>query len=113
MHNLTRAPEGVLYRLAGGELAPALMPEIRIPNSLAWSPDGRTMYFADSLLYTIFAYDFDPASGDDGRAASVRHDASSGLPGRLDGRRRRLPLERGVQRLARSSVYAGRVVSIA
>jgi sugar lactone lactonase YvrE len=62
MHNVTRAPEGVLYRLAGRELIRALT-EIRIPNSLAWSPDGRTMYFADSLLYTIFAYDFDPASG--------------------------------------------------
>jgi sugar lactone lactonase YvrE len=37
---------------------------IRIPNSLCWSPDGRTMYFADSPTRTIFAYPFDPATGE-------------------------------------------------
>ena len=36
---------------------------ICIPNSLAWSPDGSTMYFADSLQYTIYAHDDDAASG--------------------------------------------------
>ncbi|MBV8097467.1 MAG: SMP-30/gluconolactonase/LRE family protein [Acetobacteraceae bacterium] len=39
-----------------GELRPFLS-GILIPNSLAWSPDGRTMYFADSLLQQIFAYE--------------------------------------------------------
>ena len=63
MHNLTRAPEGVLYRLDQRRVLAAVQSGICIPNSLAWSPDGRTMYFADSLLYTIFAYDFDATSG--------------------------------------------------
>ncbi len=63
MHNLTRAPEGVLYKLEGpGGLEP-VRGGICIPNSLAFSPDGRTMYFADSLRYTLFAYDYDPATG--------------------------------------------------
>jgi sugar lactone lactonase YvrE len=64
MNNVTRAPEGVLYRLnrERGELI-ATKTGICIPNSLAWSPDGRTMYFADSLRYAICAYDFDVASG--------------------------------------------------
>ena len=63
MHNLTRAPVGVLYKLEGrGELE-AMQGGICIPNSLAFSPDGRTMYFADSLRYTLFAYDYDPATG--------------------------------------------------
>jgi sugar lactone lactonase YvrE len=64
MHNITRAPEGVLYRLDRdrGELV-TTNTGICIPNSLAWSPDGRTMYFADSLRYAIFAYDFDTATG--------------------------------------------------
>lgn len=59
MHNTSRAPVGVLYRFdpAAG-LVPAL-DGICIPNSLAWSPDGRTMYFADSLSHTISAHDFD------------------------------------------------------
>ena len=64
MHNPTRAPEGVLYRLDGRQALRRVRSGICIPNSLAWSPDGRTMYFADSLVYTIFAYDFDPASGE-------------------------------------------------
>ena len=64
MHNVTRAPEGVLYRLDGRGRLQRMAGGISIPNSLAWSPDGRTMYFADSLRYAIFAYDFDPASGE-------------------------------------------------
>lgn len=64
MHNVTRAPEGVLYRLESGKALESVRSGICIPNSLAWSPDGRTMYFADSLRYSIFAYDFDAASGD-------------------------------------------------
>jgi sugar lactone lactonase YvrE len=79
MHNLTRAPEGVLYRLAGRELV-EVMAGICIPNSLAWSPDGRTMYFADSLLYTIFAHDFDPASGTMGERRVFAATQAPGFP---------------------------------
>jgi len=62
MHNLTRAPEGVLYRLEGrGPMVP-MRTGVCIPNSLAFSPDGRTLYFADSLRYAIFAHDYDLAT---------------------------------------------------
>ena len=66
MNNVTRAPEGVLYRLDPRGTLVGTLSGIRIPNSLAWSPDGRTMYFADSLLHTIYAYPFDPATGEQG-----------------------------------------------
>jgi sugar lactone lactonase YvrE len=36
---------------------------LAIPNGLGWSPDGRTMYFAESVSRTITAYDFDVATG--------------------------------------------------
>ena len=81
MHNVTRAPEGVLYRLDGRTLV-AKHSGICIPNSLAWSPDGRTMYFADSLRYTIFAYDYDPASGE---MSGERVFATSSKPAFADG----------------------------
>lgn len=32
-------------------------------NGLAWSPNGRTMYWSDTTSATIFAFDFDPESG--------------------------------------------------
>lgn len=28
-------------------------------NGLGWAPDGRTMYFTDSLKYVIYAYDYE------------------------------------------------------
>ena len=63
MNNVTRGPEGCLYRF---DLVHGLVEEasgICIPNSLAFSPDGRTMYFADSLTHRIDAFDYDPATG--------------------------------------------------
>ena len=36
---------------------------ITIPNGATWSPDDRTMYFADSTTQNIYAFDFDPAGG--------------------------------------------------
>ena len=82
MHNVTRAPEGVLYVLdERRELSPQRS-GICIPNSLGWSPDGRTMYFADSLRYAIFAYDFDAASG---AMSNERVFAASQKPAFADG----------------------------
>lgn len=66
MNNLTRGPEGRMFRLDalhGLVEFPWLAPGLRIPNSLAFSPDGRTMYFADSLDHAIRAFDYDPSSG--------------------------------------------------
>jgi sugar lactone lactonase YvrE len=80
MHNITRAPEGVLYRLDPGRGLVGVLSEICIPNSLAWSPDGATMYFADSLLYTIFAYAFDTASGTIGDKRVFARTTAPGFP---------------------------------
>jgi sugar lactone lactonase YvrE len=40
---------------------------IGISNTVCWSPDGRTFYFADTLANEIRAYDFDPETGEIGR----------------------------------------------
>jgi len=42
-------------RLAGG---------ISFSNGPCFSPDGRILYFADSADYALYAYDYDPRSGD-------------------------------------------------
>jgi sugar lactone lactonase YvrE len=36
---------------------------ITISNGLAWSPDGRTMYHADTPARTVRAFDYDAATG--------------------------------------------------
>jgi sugar lactone lactonase YvrE len=40
-----------------------VLDDMMISNGLAWSPDGRTMYHADTPARTVRAYDFDSASG--------------------------------------------------
>jgi sugar lactone lactonase YvrE len=37
---------------------------LSISNGLGWSPDNKTFYLTDSPIQTIFAYDFDLATGD-------------------------------------------------
>lgn len=36
---------------------------VMVLNGLAWSPNGRTMHWSDTKAHTIYAADFDPASG--------------------------------------------------
>lgn len=36
---------------------------ITVSNGLAWSPDGRTMYWSDTKAHAIHAFDFDVADG--------------------------------------------------
>lgn len=52
---------GSLYWVAGKQHSKVLT-DIRIANSLCWSADGRTVYFADSPTAHIRAFDFDAAT---------------------------------------------------
>jgi sugar lactone lactonase YvrE len=56
-------PSGSLYCFAPDGCSRAWRHGIAVPNSLAWSPDGRTMYFADSPRHKIWAFDYDAAAG--------------------------------------------------
>jgi sugar lactone lactonase YvrE len=63
MNERRDAPTGVLVKVdSAGRLEP-MLGNMTISNGLAWSPDGRTMYHADTPTRTISAYDFDPAAG--------------------------------------------------
>ena len=53
---------GKLYRVDHGHVD-ARDDGIWVSNGVAWSPDDKTMYFADSHMHTIFAYDYDIATG--------------------------------------------------
>lgn len=63
MNDVTRGPEGHLFRIDPSGECSAVQDRIVVPNSLAWSLDNRTMYFAGPDLRGLFAYDFDLESG--------------------------------------------------
>lgn len=58
-----RRPIGSLFRLGADQQAVRVLDGVTISNGLAWSPDGRMMYYIDSATYGIDAFDFDPESG--------------------------------------------------
>lgn len=56
-------PTGVLYRVDTDGSITVQAEHIICSNGLAWSPDGRVMYHADSRQKTVWRYDYDVASG--------------------------------------------------
>lgn len=52
-----------VWRLAAGQAPERLIPNVRISNSLCFSPDGRTLYMADTPERVIRAYPYAPATG--------------------------------------------------
>lgn len=56
-------PAGALYRLDGAGAVVKHSDGIICSNGLAWSPDGRRMYHADSRRRTVWRYDYDLETG--------------------------------------------------
>lgn len=55
---------GALYRLDGSRMEKiSLAGDLTISNALAWSPDGATMYHADTPTQQVYAYDYDAGTG--------------------------------------------------
>lgn len=74
---------GSLFRLDPDRSVHRMDGAIGISNSLAWSPDNRTFYFADTLDGAIYAYDFDVSSG--GLANKRLFASTADQPGSPDG----------------------------
>ena len=74
---------GALYCLDTDLSWRVMVPDIGVSNGLAFSPDGDTMYYADTRQETIWAFDFQAEDGTLGnrRVFATTHD----LPGRPDG----------------------------
>ena len=78
------APDkGELYRFDPDLTCRRMDTGISLSNGIAWSPDDRRMYYADTGAECIYLYDFDLAVG----AATNRRifAASADLPGKPDG----------------------------
>jgi sugar lactone lactonase YvrE len=83
MRDYGAAVTGSLYRVDPDLAVTRLLSPIGVPNALSWSPDGRTMYFADTREGRLRAYDFNPDAGTLGTERTIV--AAGALPGRPDG----------------------------
>ncbi len=63
--------KGTMQCYAHGELKQRF-DGVSISNGLAWSPDGRIMYWADTQFNIVHAFDFDPDTGELSRRRELR-----------------------------------------
>lgn len=63
MDEQRRGNTAALWRLDADLTLTQVLDDMMISNGLAWSPDGRTMYHADTPTQTVRAYAYDVASG--------------------------------------------------
>jgi sugar lactone lactonase YvrE len=77
-------PLASLHRYAGGKLE-RQAGSITVSNGLAFSPDGRTMTWADTKAHRLYAFDLDPTSGALSRQRDFARFAEKPADGQLDG----------------------------
>jgi sugar lactone lactonase YvrE len=72
--------DGTLYRVDPDGGISIHRRDVGISNTLAWSPDHRRFYFADTLANVIWTYDYDPATGSISNEQTFFQGFSRGLP---------------------------------
>ena len=82
MNERAFVPEGTLFRVDADLSVHSMLDHIKVPNAIAFSPDDRTLYFADTRAYTIWRFDLDLAEG---RIANRRVFVETRAPARPDG----------------------------
>ena len=81
MAYVDQTTQGSLYRLDADLRVHRLLGDIAISNGIVWSLDQRTMYYIDSMAYTVRAYAYDNATGDlANERVVVKVEAGMGLP---------------------------------
>ncbi len=74
---------GAIYHVAGATVT-RIVPEVSIPNSICFSPDGGTGYYVDTRVNRMMRVPLDPATGLPRGATEVFVD-QAGQPGGMDG----------------------------
>ncbi len=70
---------GKLFRVRGGDGAVMVEP-VGIANTLCWSPDRKSFYFADTLANLVSVYAYDESTGDISDGRPLFRDFERGLP---------------------------------
>lgn len=63
MHLPRTRKAGELYRLAADGTCTRMAGDVLVSNGLAFSPDGRRMYYSDTRSRMVWRYDYAPESG--------------------------------------------------
>lgn len=76
-------PLAALYKLEADLSCHKMDDGIICSNGMAWSPDDKTMYFADTRAESVYAYDYDIETGTiDNKRVFI---STLDMPGRIDG----------------------------
>jgi sugar lactone lactonase YvrE len=74
-------PSGALYRLDSDLSVSRMLDGVTISNGIAWSPDGRSMYYIDSPTYRVDVFDYDVDAGEIAKRRTLFElPADGGLP---------------------------------
>lgn len=63
MDNQLHRPNGSLYRVDPDRTVTRVASDVIVSNGIAFSPDGKTLYFTDTRRYTSWAFDLDLDDG--------------------------------------------------
>ena len=58
MDDKEKQNSGALYSLDAKGSVQKHLDNLKLSNGIGWSPDGRTMYLADTFDHSVFAFDF-------------------------------------------------------
>jgi sugar lactone lactonase YvrE len=68
-----------LYRVEPDGAIAEVVPGLRQPNGMDWSPDDRTLFFADTLAHAVYAFPYDAATGELGERTTHLDLSADGL----------------------------------
>ncbi|HVE76357.1 MAG TPA: SMP-30/gluconolactonase/LRE family protein [Actinomycetota bacterium] len=72
---------GALYRFDTDYSVTRLLDGVSISNGLAWSADGSTLYYIDTLSFQVEAFDYDLETGDlSNRRQAIEFGRDTGYP---------------------------------
>jgi sugar lactone lactonase YvrE len=63
MDNKILEPTGAFYSVVGDGTVTRHFGDVRVANSVAISPDQKTLYFSDTRRFTMYAFDLDVEAG--------------------------------------------------